>query len=192
MCGLRPIGAVILLCVSLSAGAQSFLCAAPASPGFVNEGFLDVSPAAPRFGQSVFISAGRIAYVPHSVTSQIEGHVISVVLTGSFIGFLPPPTQCLKVSFDHLNAGAYTVNAYIQDDAFITDPPSLFATSTFVVSEGAAAIPALSSMSFIVLLLLMSVAARDVLSPNLAVNRTRRFMLSTWRASRRRSGYLQR
>jgi hypothetical protein len=33
------------------------------------------------------------------------------------------------VRFDHLDAGAYTVNAYIQDDAFITDPPSLFATN---------------------------------------------------------------
>jgi hypothetical protein len=189
---------MVLLGVTLHATAQSFICSNPATPGFVGFGFLNVTPTMPLTTQPISITVGRIAYTADSVVAQIQGNVINVNLTGQFIALTtPPPIPCLTVLVAPLAAGTYTVNAYIinrGDDPSV--PPSLFASAVLTVAAAPREIPALGGFGLSVLIFSLIVAAGCAIqahvSPNLSVNRTRRYMLSTWRASRRRAGYLRR
>jgi|SRR5579862_1057323 len=186
-----------LLGVTAHATAQSFICSNPATPGFVGWGFLNVTPTMPLSTQPISITVGRIAYTTDSVAAQIQGNVINVNLTGQFIALTtPPPIPCLTVLVPPLAVGTYTVNAYIINRGEPTVPPSLIASAVITVATAPRQIPALSGFGLSVLIFSLIVAAgcatRAHVSPNLPVNRTRRFMFSTWRASRRRAGYLQR
>ena len=132
------------------AHAQVSLCSGPAVPGFVGLGFLGLHPPMPDSAQIVAIDVGRIAYNPLSVSTQIQGNVVNVTLTGSFIVIgVPPPIACLSTTVGPLAPGAYTVNAYLTDAAFPTAPPSLFLTTALSVLP--APIPA-SSMSTLAML----------------------------------------
>ena len=161
MPSLRILSAFVLFSVTICANAQSFTCSTPATPGYIGLAFLEFRPSAPQSMQPVAITVGRVAYTANSLTSQIQGSVINVTLTGSFIPFdPPPPTQCLRTTVGPLTAGVYTVNAYLLDVFLPSAPPSLIATTSLVVLGTDSAIPTLGMSGLAVLILLVTIATR--------------------------------
>jgi len=135
--------------VAIAAGVPQAAFASPADcnasmqPGFVSAQdnillyFYGVTSDAPTGATPIRIDAGRIAFIPSSISAEVHGHEIDLSVAGSYFGIgTPPPVQCISASIGALPAGTYTVNATYRSADMVVDDSAPPVTITIAQGGG--------------------------------------------------------
>jgi hypothetical protein len=158
---------LFLLFVALSllatrcAAQPVFACGVNGSPLTVLGGvpFMGFTPPAPNSSQAVTITVGMSNFNPMGAVAVVQGNVINVTFTASFLGFATlPALSCSTGNVGPLSAGSYIVNLFVVDPGVPNPTAIQTAIGTLAVGAALTPIPTLSNVALATLTLLLSLA----------------------------------
>ena len=143
--------------------ASAEACLVPNITG-TTDGYIAIAPAAPVAGHVFTISAGGSRLDPETIAVDVTGNVVTVYISSVFdeLG-APPQPLCKSISAGPLSGGTYTANLVVTAINRPGDPPEVYGSGTFVVSESAgsdiASVPAARGYALLIMGALIAASA---------------------------------
>ncbi|HET6545187.1 MAG TPA: hypothetical protein VFG55_00400 [Rhodanobacteraceae bacterium] len=138
---MKPSKLLLVLVFVLGFASQAFAdpvpCPDTGNPGYIGDDgltFLDIDPAAPDATQVMTFTVGQTAFDPTTLSAQIDGSTVNVLLSGTPNPITAAPqATCLSTAIGPFASGSYTVRVIVlPSDA---TPPYVAATSPLDVAE---------------------------------------------------------